>query len=188
MSFNKTFKSLIFLFALLVPSVVASVTLTGNILIKQDLTVTGSISKGSGSFVIDHPLEPEKKLLYHSFVESPKAKNIYDGIVTLDENGEATIKLPDYFEALNKNFRYQFMPIGEPAPNLHIQEEVQNNQFAIAGGNAGQEVSWQVTGIRHDPFIEEYGMPVEMEKGPDAIYDKGEYVYEGYKNATSTQQ
>lgn len=158
----------------------AGLTLTGNVRVDADLNVNGTIAKGSGSFVIDHPQDPENKLLYHSFVESPKAKNIYDGIVTLDKNGEATIQLPDYFEALNKDFRYQFMPIGEPAPNLHIKKEVQNNEFAIAGGNAGQEVSWQVTGIRHDPFIEERGMPTEMEKGPDALYDKGEYVHPGY--------
>jgi len=36
-----------------------------------DVEVTGSLSKGGGSFKIDHPLDPENKYLYHSFVESP---------------------------------------------------------------------------------------------------------------------
>jgi len=78
-----------------------SITVSGNVV------VTGTISKGSGSFVIDHPLDPENKLLYHSFVESPDVKNIYDGVITLDVNGEATVVLPSYFEALNTDFRYQ---------------------------------------------------------------------------------
>ena len=67
--------------------------------------MTGTIGKGAGSFVIDHPLDPRNKLLYHSFLESPDVKNIYDGVATLDKNGEAVIKLPRYFEALNKDFR-----------------------------------------------------------------------------------
>ncbi len=33
-----------------------------------DLSITGSLSKGGGGFKIDHPLEPEKKYLSHSFV------------------------------------------------------------------------------------------------------------------------
>ncbi len=60
--------------------------------------VTGTLSKGGGSFKIDHPLDPENKYLYHSFVESPDMKNIYDGTVVLDERGEAslTLSLPAY--------------------------------------------------------------------------------------------
>jgi len=34
-------------------------------------------------------------------------KNIYDGTVTLDEKGEAVVPMPDYFSALNQDFRYQ---------------------------------------------------------------------------------
>jgi hypothetical protein len=43
-----------------------------------NLGVTGTVSKGGGSFKIDHPLDPENKYLSHSFVESPDMKNIYD--------------------------------------------------------------------------------------------------------------
>src|SRR5262249_35044584 len=60
-----------------------------------DVEVTGNLSKGGGSFKIDHPLDPENKYLYHSFVESPDMKNIYDGTVSTDQNGEATVQLPD---------------------------------------------------------------------------------------------
>ncbi|MEX0652014.1 MAG: hypothetical protein WD153_00935, partial [Candidatus Paceibacterota bacterium] len=106
-------------------------TLSGNVTVRDSLTITGSVSKGSGTFVIDHPLDPEDKLLYHSFVESPDAKNIYDGVAVLDKKGRVKIKLPKYLKALNTDFRYLITPIGTPSPNLHIQSEIKNNQFTI---------------------------------------------------------
>ncbi len=139
--------------------------------------ITGTVSKGGGTFAIDHPLDPKNKILFHSFVESPDVKNIYDGIATLDQNGEATVTLPEYFEVLNRDFRYQFFPIGVSAPNLYIKEEIQNNTFTIAGGEPNTRVSWQVTGIRQDPFILANPIEVEVEKGPDALVDKGEYLF-----------
>ena len=54
-----------------------------------NVQVTGSLSKGAGSFKIDHPLDPANKYLYHSFVESPDMLNIYRGTVALDSKGEA---------------------------------------------------------------------------------------------------
>lgn len=142
------------------------------------VTVNGTLSKSAGSFKIDHPLDPANKYLYHSFVESPDMKNIYDGVVTLDANGEATVTLPDWFEALNRDFRYQLTPIGAAMPNLYIAEEIQGNTFRIAGGVPGQKVSWQVTGIRHDPYAEEHRIPVEEDKPAE---EKGTYLYpEGY--------
>ena len=73
--------------------------------------VNGTLSKAAGSFKIDHPLDPENKYLSHSFVESPDMKNVYDGIVTTDADGYATVELPDWFEALNRDFRYQLTVI-----------------------------------------------------------------------------
>ncbi len=135
--------------------------------------IQGSLSKPLGSFKIDHPLDPENKYLYHSFVESPDMKNIYDGIVTLDENGEAWIELPEWFEALNKDFRYQLTCIGGFAP-IYIESEIAGNHFKIAGGKKGMKVSWQVTGIRHDPIADLKRIKVEENK-PDN--EKGLYLY-----------
>jgi hypothetical protein len=85
-----------------------------------DVIVHGTLTKPAGSFKIDHPLEPDHKYLSHSFVESPDMKNVYDGNVTLDASGRGTLELPDYFEALNQDFRYQLTAVGAPGPNLYI--------------------------------------------------------------------
>src|SRR5262249_57472104 len=45
-----------------------------------DVAVTGNLSKGGGSFKIDHPLDPANKYLYHSVLESPDMKNIYHDV------------------------------------------------------------------------------------------------------------
>lgn len=138
-----------------------------------NVVVTGTLSKGAGSFRIDHPLDPANKYLSHSFVESPDMMNIYNGNVVLDANGEATIAMPDWFEALNKDFRYQLTAIGKPSPNLYIASEISGNHFRIAGGSPGAKVSWTVTGIRHDAYANAHRIPVEEQK-PAA--EKGKYL------------
>ncbi len=138
--------------------------------------ITGTLTKGSGSFKIDHPLDPENRYLSHSFVESPDMMNVYNGNATLDGNGEALVGLPAYFEALNRDFRYQLTALGAPAPNLHIAAEITDNRFKIAGGEPGMRVSWQVTGIRQDPWAETHRVVVEEEK-PAA--DRGRYLHPG---------
>jgi hypothetical protein len=138
------------------------------------LQVNGSFSAtGSKSFKIDHPLDPANKYLYHTSVESPDMMNIYNGNAVLDAKGEAEIQLPDYFEALNQDFRYQLTCIGGFAP-VYVSREIENNRFRIAGGISGLKVSWQVTGIRHDAYAEAHRSPVEVEKPTE---DRGHYLH-----------
>jgi hypothetical protein len=146
----------------------------GAVRVVGNLTVTGTVSKGGGSFKIDDPLDPANKYLSHSFVESPDMMNIYNGNVTLDADGVAIVTLPEWFEALNRDFRYQLTALGAPGPNLYIAEEIANRRFKIAGGAAGGRVSWQVTGIRHDAFAEAHRIPIEEDK-PAA--ERGHYLY-----------
>jgi hypothetical protein len=128
-----------------------------------DVSVQGTLTKSAGSFRIDHPLDPANKYLSHSFVESPDMKNIYDGVVVLDGSGRAVVELPEWFEALNRDFRYQLTCIGAFAP-VYVAEKISGNRFTIAGGEPGMEVSWLVTGIRHDPYAEAHRIPVEEAK------------------------
>lgn len=163
-------------------------TFTGSVIENSTLSVTGTVGKGSGFFVIDHPLDPKNKLLYHSFVESPDAKNLYDGIATLDGKGEAAIQLPAYFSALNRDFRYQLKPIGSPMPQLYIKETITKNRFVIGGGAPNGRVSWQVSGTRHDAFIRANPIRVEVNKGPDALTLKGAVLFKGYSVNFPTQR
>ena len=156
------------------PSGGLTVDASGNTHIAGSLTVAGTVSKPSGSFKIDHPLDPENKYLYHSFVESPDMMNIYNGNIVLDRKGEAWVVLPDWFEALNRDFRYQLTAVGAPGPNLYVAKKVENNRFKIAGGKPGSEVSWQVTGVRHDAYAEKHRIPVEEYKRPE---ERGTYLY-----------
>jgi hypothetical protein len=119
-------------------------------------------------------------------VESPDVKNMYDGIVTLDTNGEAQIVLPQYFIALNKEYRYLATPMHGAMPQLHLKTPVTRSFtqggglpfFVISGGVPGGVVSWQVTGIRHDPLIEAFPILTEVEKSEDTPVKKGECIFE----------
>lgn len=128
-----------------------------------NVTVTGSLSKGGGSFQIDHPLDPENKYLFHSFVESPDMMNVYNGNVVTDQAGHAEVELPDYFEALNTDFRYQLTVIGVFAQAI-VAEKVSGNRFTIATDQPNVEVSWQVTGIRNDAWAQANRIEVEVPK------------------------
>ncbi len=139
----------------------------------DNLSVVGTISKGGGGFLIDHPLDPENKYLYHSFVESPDMMNLYAGIVITDSNGEATVQLPDYFQALNINYTYQLTTIGTQA-NAYVLKEIENNRFVIKTDKPGVKVSWLVTGVRNDPFARKYRIIPEVEKPPQ---EKGYYLH-----------
>ncbi len=124
-------------------------------------------SGGSGMklFQIDHPLDPANRLLNHYSAEGPEPYLVYRGTVILDQSGSATVRLPDYFESINRDPQYQLTPIGAPA-SLYIAQEVVNNQFVISGGQPGMKVCWTVTGARNDAFVRRYGAKPEVIKSP----------------------
>ncbi len=138
-----------------------------------DVDVTDWLSKGGGSFKIDHPLDPENKYLMHSFVESPDMMNVYNGNVTTDAMGYATVTMPDWFDTLNRDFRYQLTVIGDFAQAV-VSKELENNEFVIRTDKPGVRVSWQITGVRQDPFANARRLQVEVDK-PEFL--KGRYQH-----------
>ncbi|MBL7731231.1 MAG: hypothetical protein JNM88_08645, partial [Chitinophagaceae bacterium] len=118
---------------------------TGLVVISGGLTVLGAPKL----FTMDHPLDPENKTLKHASAESNEVINFYSGNVVTDANGKAVVKLPDYFEAINKDPRYQLTVIGAFAQAI-ISKKVQNNQFEIATSIPNVEVSWEVKAVRND--------------------------------------
>lgn len=138
-----------------------------------DMSISGTLRTSGGEYKIDHPADPANKYLVQSSVSSPEMKNVYDGVVMLDEKGEATVDLPAYFEALNCDFRYQLTCIGGFAP-VYISEEIQGNRFTISGGSPGLKVSWMVTGIRHDAYAKASPIEVVQEKSKE---EKGRFLH-----------
>ena len=111
-------------------------------------------ASGTKSFVIDHPLDPENKILKHYSVESPEVLNMYRGNVILNDGGEAVIILPNYFWSININFSYILTAIGKAAPNIYIKNEInEDGEFTISGGETGQKISWVVYAERNDPYM-----------------------------------
>jgi len=124
-----------------------------------NLTVAGVLSKGSGSFRIDHPL-PEKTEthhLVHSFVESPQADNIYRGKVDLVD-GSATVNIDDAagmtegtYVLLNTNT--QCFTSNESGWTA-VKGSVSGNILTItAQESCSDTISWMVVGERHDQHM-----------------------------------
>jgi hypothetical protein len=122
----------------------------------------GTVSKTSGSFKIDHPL-PEMEdshYLVHSFVESPKADNIYRGKVSLID-GKAVVNIDQVsgmtegtFTALNRDIQCFTSNEsgwdavrGSVAGNILTIECQKPDSIAL--------VSWLVIGERQDKHMYE---------------------------------
>ena len=130
----------------------------------------GALSKGSGSFKIDHPLESKKDThhLYHSFIEGPSVDNLYRGTVTLN-NGIATINLDAVsnmtegtFVALNREV--QCYTTNETDWDA-VKGNVEGNILTISCQNTSSSatVSWLVIGERQDKNI--YSSTITDENG-----------------------
>jgi hypothetical protein len=143
-----------------------------------DVSIIGWITKDGGSFLIDHPLDPENKLLRHNFVESPENLLIYRGEVHLDGAGEAVVELPGYFEALTdeEGASIHLTPVGRPF--LTGAEWNPGNRSFTVFGEANRGVFWEVLADRDDPVIRQHAHPVEEQKGPDNKFcDRGELLH-----------
>lgn len=130
---------------------------------------------GTKTFQIDHPMDPQNKFLRHFSIESDEVLNVYRGNISFDQNGEALVTLPDYFALVNKNYSYQLTPVGA-FMQLYVKEKINDqNQFVIAGGLPGKEVSWAVYAERNDLYLQKYPQQrtVELEK---RAHEKGKYL------------
>lgn len=134
---------------------------SGGVLLEA--TPDGELNAQVKNFRIDHPLDPENKYLYHASIESSERMNMYSGNIVTDTMGFATVHLPDYFEALNTDFRYQLTVIGTFAQAI-IKKEISDRTFVIQTDIPQTKVSWLVSGIRHDKYAQDHPMQVEVVK------------------------
>jgi len=123
-----------------------------------DVSIVGALSKGSGSFKIDHPLKPDTHHLVHSFVESPQADLIYRGQIDL-VNGKATVNIDEAgrmtegtFEAFNCNV--QCFTTNENGWTC-VRGSVSGNILTIEAedNTCTDTISWMVIGERCDQHM-----------------------------------
>jgi len=122
--------------------------------------IAGALSKGSGSFKIDHPLPAKKDThhLVHSFVEGPRADLIYRGVVTLS-GGAATVDIDaaagmtaGTFELLCRDV--QCFTANETDWTA-VRGSVSGSVLTIEAEDASctAAISWMVVGERKDPHM-----------------------------------
>ena len=142
-----------------------------------DVFITGFLGvAGSKNFKIDHPLDPANKFLVHACAEGPDALNIYTGNITTDAEGKAVVQLPSYFEAENKDFRYQLTIVEDDDSagftQAKVSRKVKDNRFSIRTDKPNAQVSWQVMGVRNDAYMRAHPINVEEDKGAE----RGHYL------------
>ena len=129
-----------------------------------NVTAAGAVSKTSGSFKINHPLESKKDThhLVHSFIEGPQADLIYRGKVTLS-SGTATVNVDTAsgmtdgtFVALNTDV--QCFTSNESGWTA-IKGSVSGNTLTITAqdNSCTDTISWMIVGRRHDPHMKDSG-------------------------------
>ena len=120
----------------------------------------------SKTFVIDHPINPEKYLI-HACLEGPEAGVYYRGEGTISNNHSIEINLPDYVDKLANDFTVQVTPIYDPSITKPLlTSRVVNNKFTVYGENC--DFFWTVHGKRGS---------IEVEPTKSDVYVKGSGPY-----------
>jgi hypothetical protein len=140
-----------------------SIVTTGNVTVGGNLVVTGSLSKGSGTFDIEHPTV-EGKRLTHSFIEGPRCDLIYRGKVTLSAGtGQVDLDLestsaaecamtPGTFTALCHNAQYTLQ---NNTSFSRVRGQIEGSILTIwcEDKKSIDEIYWTVIAERKDPHI-----------------------------------
>jgi hypothetical protein len=149
-----------------------------------DVKVIGTVSSSTQMMTMDHPSDPANKYLEHAAVQSSEMMNVYSGNITTNAAGEGVVHLPDWFEDLNGDFRYQLTPIGQFA-QLVVAEEISHHQFRIKSDKPNIKVSWQVTGVRRDAYAKAHPLQIEVDK---TVRERGFYLYPELYGAAQDKQ
>jgi hypothetical protein len=139
--------------------------------ISATTTYVNNLSKSSGSFRIEHPLESlsETHELVHSFIEGPQIDLIYRGVVSL-VNGTASVNIDlnssmteGTFEALCREVQCFTTNETDWTP---VRGKVTGNILTIEAQDATStaSISWMVLGERKDKHIMNTNMTDEYGK------------------------
>jgi hypothetical protein len=134
--------------------------LGGGVTTGGDLAVTGALSKGSGTFLIDHPLDPEHRQLKHGFVESPRYDLIDRGVTSL-VGGVAHVNIDEAsrmtsgtFAALTQNAEVSALVNKTGFARVRASEVVDGLFTITCEDRASTDtIHWMVMAERADTFI-----------------------------------
>jgi hypothetical protein len=138
----------------------------------------GGISKAGGTFDIKHPLSKigRRDRLRHSFIEGPRADNIYRGVVEL-VSGNATVNMctdsvespdcamrPGTFTALNKNHQFFLQNVSDFD---RVKGRLDGETLTIESENptSNSAVSWMVVGERQDEHMRDLASDMTNDNG-----------------------
>jgi hypothetical protein len=132
-----------------------------NVVFDVNVDVNGALSKGSGSFRIDHPLAEKTSThhLVHSFIEGPFADLIYSGMVRLGDGGKAVIDIDDAFGMTRGTFEALTCNRRRSCTNengfSNVRSTLVGSTLSIEAADAEcrDEVFWQVIGERCDKHM-----------------------------------
>lgn len=141
-------------------------------------------SSGVKTFRIDHPADPANKYLLHYSSESPFPQNFYSGNVTTNASGYAWVELPEYFQSINANFKYQLTVLGKTFAQAIVSEEIQGNRFQIHTNQPGIKVSWRIEADRNDMRIK-VRRPKDVEDKTGV--ERGLYQHPEYYNQSASK-
>ena len=147
---------------------------------KGAVAVAGALSKGSGSFKIDHPLPQLEAThhLVHSFIEGPQADLIYRGVVNL-VNGKASVNIDSASGMTEGTFEVLCREVQCFTSNesdwIHVRGSVSGNILTIEAqdNTSTSKISWMVVGERKDKHM----------MGTDWTDDQGKVIVEPLKPA-----
>jgi hypothetical protein len=125
-----------------------------------NVVVLGALSKGSGSFRIDHPLPAKTSThhLVHSFIEGPQADLIYRGKVTLVD-GSATVNVDTAAGMTEGTFEVLCTDVQCFTSNesgwTAVKGSVSGNTLTITAqdNTCTDTISWMVVGERKDQHM-----------------------------------
>ncbi|MBS1722086.1 MAG: hypothetical protein JSS66_03655 [Armatimonadetes bacterium] len=123
-------------------------------------------ASGTKSFVIDHPFDPEHKTLSHFCTEGEEPLNVYRGSIVTDTNGNAEVRLPDYFEEINTAPTVQ-LTVADNSSDwvmVKVTREVSRGSFELRTSKPRTKVYWRVEARRNDRWVRKHGAQVETIK------------------------
>jgi len=128
-------------------------------------------ASGFKQFRIDHPRDPEHAYLVHYATESPSPQNFYVGNVVTDDKGYAWVDLPEYFEDINTNVKYQLTVVsgGRDFVQAMVSREVEGNRFQVRTSAPRTKVSWRVDADRNDLYARRHRPTDVLQKGPREV-------------------